>query len=404
MSSRVLCVQSRSHSPQRFFSVQRPNYYQFHAGIYFDLSIGALTKWTSPSLRVMSITQDPQAQQMRTGFAQPLVFFNFQPFLDLSISRTACNITSLRLRVPGRDVTAFLAAAPNAFPSLARLGLSTGSVRGGQLNKVLSRFDRLEHLALDNCPFLSYRDPEDWVSLGRECALVGVQKAKAREKAIKAWWANNAPVITEGNVGQQAGAPRKAKSGRKGLAAATISIRGANAPSVPVAGPSVASSAEDSTAEEEALLEALQRNLSIRVAPRPTKLRTLTLSAPTPIEAEQDADDSDDNTNDSLEVYREKFTEGWNSGIATLGAIWARMKALNAGRSIVVRLTLGAGPEMPGPKGLRRIEEEYWAELEQGSYPAPSLCFAGLKAIGHAENCGHRATVHRWHDKDFLDM
>ncbi|KAL5533550.1 hypothetical protein ACEPAG_10 [Sanghuangporus baumii] len=387
--------------------VQRANYYHFLKGAYFDPTISAIASWPLSSLHTLSIVQDPSMHQV--SFAQPLVFFNFKPLLTLSISPAAHNITSLCIRIPGRDVGPYLAVAPKSFPALKVLDLSTGNIKGAQFERILARFDRVQHVRLDSCALLAGREPDEWAALGKDCALTGARRARERERALRAWKEAQEQRIRPSQE-QTAAQNRisKARAGRKGLSTATLSLRGASEPTLPTS--------ESSTSTSDIPpVDPLVLQRKIRVAPLPPSLLTLTTTALPPLIPDQPLQDHHGPAvalNDHHTELRKSFAEGWESGISQLRSTWTRLRSFSQNNNThVMVLTPGAPPEGSALDGLEEVNEEGWKKLEAGSYPPPVLCFAdevqshdGHPGKLHLAGCGHQITETMWGHPEFLGM
>ena len=208
-------------------------------GAYFDSTLLAISRWPTVSLPTLSIIQDPIEcpSVPKPAFAQPLVFFQLDPCLSILIHSTALSpsLTSLRIQIPTRQVARYLCtAAPYTSrnpiispipPNLEFLDLSTCGILVNELDILLVYFTSLQHVILDGCAILrgDLHDGE-CNALGKRCALVGVRRAKEREKSLKIWLESRD--TTDGNDGSTGlnGLSRKAKRGRKGLATSTISF------------------------------------------------------------------------------------------------------------------------------------------------------------------------------------
>lgn len=388
------------------FSVQRANYYHFLKGAYFEPTIAAIANWPSSSLHTLSIVQDISAHQ--GPFAQPIVFFTFQPLFKLSISPAGAHITSLRIRVPGRDVGPFLAVAPKSFPALKALDLSTGKIKGAQLDRLLARFDRVQHVRLDMCALLAGREPAEWAALGKDFALSGARRARDRERSFKSWReAQEQRMNPQQEEGTAQNRVSKVRGGRKGLATATLSLRGASEPTFPSAGLNTSSSEKPPVDPS-----ILQRK--IRIAPLPPSLRTLSTTAPPPLipgQPTQDDHELAQTISEHYTAFSKAFAEGWESGIAQLRSTWSKLRSFTRQGDVhIMVLSPGAATEYDALDGLEEADEERWKNLEAGRYPPPVLCFVGETRSGsdeeelHPEGCGHRVTERTWGDPDFLHI
>lgn len=303
------------------------------------------------------------------------------------------NVTCLRIRVPARDVAPFLTVSPQSFPSLHTLDLSTGNIKSAQLARLLARFDRIRNMRLDACALLAGREPGEWAALGKDCALTGARRAREREKALKAWREEQLEPAQQQVIPHRS----RARAGRKGLATATVSIRGASETVIPTPTrphPSGASGSE--TAQS---IDPVHLYRKIRINPLPSSLLTLTVTAPPPLPGTDLAP--------HITALRKEFIEGWEAGINQLRATWTRLHTSARHNVQVMILGPGAEPEAPGLDGLEELNEEGWNALEDGNYPAPIICLAGESENGqygelHADGCGHRITQAMWGDPRFL--
>ncbi|KAI5120587.1 hypothetical protein M0805_002537 [Coniferiporia weirii] len=407
--------------------VLKANYYQFLKGAYFDSTLSALSRWPSSSLETLSIVQDPHVGQVH--FAQPLVFFTFQPLAALSTSPVSAHISALRLRIPARDVVPFIAAAPRAFPALTALDLSTGNIKDAQLARLLTRFSRVQHVRLDACSLITAREgvvgpavaagaaDSEWATLGRSCALAGARRAKEREKALKAW--REALDAAVGPAHAQDAQPQRsrARAGRKGLATAAISLRGATG-FVPVVLTPAAPVPSSSTPSNMLPHEALQK---IRVVPAPPSLLTLCTTASTPAPALVDAPAAEAGAGEApgaalgadtaaaaarRSAARAEFARGWAEGITTLRAMWLRLRTSQQNGTVRVMAlsedgSMGAQGE--GIDGLVDLED--WTELDKAEWPCAVLCLAGegsAEGAVHVEGCGHDVTRDMWRSDNLV--
>lgn len=377
--------------------VQKATYYQFLKGAYFDSTLVALSRWPSGFIPTLSIVQDPLDQQeQKQTFAQPIVFFRFDLSVFLRSPALSPALTSLRLRVPCRPVARSLCSAAAANDSsnsssnlplvgLKFLDLSTCGVLENEVDTIMVRFPSLQHLILDGCQIMrgDLRDGE-WNALGRRCALVGVRRAKDREKVLKAWLESSTVVETIGSdaapaMGQDPNRGRKVKGGRKGLATATISFRKPD--------PVVPSSLSRPPVPQTRVGQAKKK---IRILPPISRLVSLSIAL------------SSMHTPDKYPTLRAEFEEGWAEGVAVLAITRSRLRrsAGNGVRIMKFTKSVNADDEEPeheeGLDGLEDVDpfdpEAIELSREDGlsSHDPPILCFAGPARAGlHEDNCGH---------------
>ncbi|KAF8808049.1 hypothetical protein BYT27DRAFT_7098156 [Phlegmacium glaucopus] len=381
--------------------VQNANYYQFLRGAYFDSTLLAISRWPTVTLPTLSVIQDPLEPQIvqKQAFAQPFVFFQLDPCLSVLIHSTALShsLTSLRIQIPARQVArALCTPAASDDPSIALippnlvfLDLSTCSVLGNELDMLLVYFTSLQHIILDGCGILrgDLHDGE-YNPLGKRCALIGVRRAKEREKSLKIGLeSRNIPVATGGNHGSTVGTgangpPRKAKPGRKGLATSTISLR---TPSTNSTASSSSSSSTPSLPKDRAAKPSKEKVIpKIRILPPLPCLLSLSLTLPATIKT------------DNYPIIRAEFEAGWGEGIAQLAVTRARMRTSACNGMRVMRL-VGKGDSewdeeefKEGLEGLVDIDPDDGDAFGMCEAQAPVLCFAGAGRDGdHEINCGH---------------
>ncbi|KAF8628261.1 hypothetical protein AX15_004032 [Amanita polypyramis BW_CC] len=396
--------------------VQKATYFQFLKGAYFDSTLAALSKWpqTSP-LPVLSIVQDPLDAALATAhprqsFAQPIVFFRLDVYLSVLLhSRTmARSLNAFRLRIPTRPVARPLCTTPPPVrpnedrinlqqyfqnlnlgewrsgdmsrtpPMLKYLDLSTCGVLEGEVDMILMRYHTLEHLVLDGCSVLrgEFREGE-WAAMGKRCALIGVRRAKEREKKVKAWLETQ--IRSENTVAEDedaAGGPAAAvearlpRRGRRGLASATISLREREPRRY---GPSALAPTSGGTPR-------------IRILPPLPTLRSLSTTLSPPVRAEKHA------------AIESEFEAGWIEGVAQLGVARARVWTSVGSGVRVVQFSRGSAGEEEGLEGLEEVEGMEMEARER--LGAPVLCLVGAGADGHADKCGHEMGKQIWKEWD----
>ncbi|CAA7268067.1 unnamed protein product [Cyclocybe aegerita] len=391
--------------------VQKATYYQFLKGAYFDSTLLAISRWPSSHLPTISIVQDalePEVIQ-KHAFAQPLVFHRLDYTLSIFLHShgVSRSLKALRFRIPGRPIARSLCSPvptpPNsdfnlskAPASLEFLDVSTCGVLESEVDTILVRFTALKHLILDGCAILrgELLDGE-WNALGKRCALVGARRAKEREKALKAW----AEVVklsaasVSATTGSDAPAERrtatknlkKAKRGRKGLAAATISLRNQDYSDRPAAASSRVQSEGQRTEEKN------KPPSKIRIFPSLPTLKTICVTVSPAIKP------------DKYSMIRAEFESGWAEGVALLSVTRARQRASARNGFRIMRIVASDETDEedyePSLKGLEDVgmddEEVFAMKLEDGSevleMTAPVICFCGSEREEfHEPNCGHR--------------
>ena len=382
----------------RFASTEGESY----QGAYFDSTLIAISRWPPSALATISIVQDPvpPEEQSRPSFAQPIVFFRLQPSVSALIhsESLSSSLTSVRLRVPLRPVASALcllasvSLAPDApslsIPELEFIDLSTSAVLEQEIDNFSVHFKTLKHLILDGCGLSTMREGE-WSAIGKRCALAGVQRAREREKTLKAWLETWLTAATVGNDDVLADAAadlnihsKKPRRGRRGLATATISLRSSS--------PDAASPSRPSF---------LKRKIEIpkiRILPPLPTLTTLSMAASS-IKP------------DVYPVLIAEFEAGWAEGVAQLAVTRARLRASASNGVRVVRFMEGSESNSQdggreGFEGLEDINKDDQAAfdmpVETGDgrdiYQAPVLCLAGDAEVGHTEGCGHAVASRIW--------
>lgn len=306
------------------------------------------------------------------------------------------SLTSLRIQIPARPVTRSLCTAaaysavgnpltPLIPPDLVFLDLSTCGVLENELDMLLVYFTSLQHIILDGCDILrgSLHDGE-YKALGKRCALVGVRRAREKEKSLKSWMESRI-TTDDGSTGGSIGPTRKTKPGRKGLSTATLSFR------TPSTNPITLLESTLSLAKEKDTVAKSKKVIpKIRILPPLPCLLSLSVTVPATIKT------------DDYPIIRGEFYTGWAEGIAQLTAIRARMRT-SAGNGVrVMRLVCKGGSEESddeeeGLEGLVDIDpDDLDAFGTDSGLQAPVLCFAGPNRDGeHQSNCGH---VTGWRD------
>ncbi|CUA67404.1 hypothetical protein RSOLAG22IIIB_03047 [Rhizoctonia solani] len=174
--------------------VEKATYMPFLKGAYFDSTIVQLSKWPATEdnhIKNLSITQDTISYSAHIKFAQPLAFFSFKPLTDLAVSPIGQHLRALRISVPAKPVITYIGSITNSFPRLNFLDISTIALPPPNAERaigtLLSRLIRLRHVIIDRNAGPMPRDSSGWASLGRACALAGVERAKEKEQQIQEW-------------------------------------------------------------------------------------------------------------------------------------------------------------------------------------------------------------------------
>jgi hypothetical protein len=355
-----------------------------------------LSLWPSTGLPTLSIVQDPlESITTPQTFAQPIVFFRLEPIGRFACSPLASTLTSLRLRLPRRQVVKHMLPAPNALPALLHLDLSTCRIDHNDVGILIMRLPNLHTLTLDGCGTVhggGEQAGEEWFALGRAVALAGHVRARNREKEIRAYYEKLVAEEKEKNVVNTNIAPvpasraKKAKKGRKGVATSTISLRdkpGASTSSQPraqpVPSPATIGSKQDVEDEENSI--DMAKLARVRILPFVAALQSIatTPSAHIPVSA--------------YDTIRSEFERGWTEGITTLNAV---RKRLRGSRATPLMRYARPGEQEYGREsefaleGLVDVKDAEMEELQEGPWTLPTLCLAGPDKEGaHVDNCPH---------------
>ena len=245
-----------------------------------------------------------------------------------------------------------------------------------EVDTIMVHFPSLQHLILDGCLIMrgDLREGE-WNALGRRCALVGVRRAKEREKVLKTWLESSTTV--EGSDaapgGRDPNPDRKVKGGRKGLATATISLRKPDANPSPLSRPLLS---------KRQVGQSKKGYSRIRVLPPISRLVSLSIAL------------SPTHSPDKYPIIRAEFEEGWAEGVAVLAMTRSRLRtsARNGVRVMKFAKSVMADEELEYEEGLDGLEDVDMSGEEDrlSSQDPPILCFAGPARAGmHEDNCGH---------------
>ncbi|TDL28042.1 hypothetical protein BD410DRAFT_712972 [Rickenella mellea] len=377
--------------------VQRATYYQFLKGAYFDSALSCLSKWPNSTLRSLSVIQDPldESATRNNRFAQPLVFFSLEPFTALAGASCVARITSLRVRVPSRNISPFICAPLHPFPGLELLDMSTCNVKAADVETLLASFTKLRHIILDGCSLLrgESRDGE-WHSLGKAFALAGVRRAKDKERKIKEWLSSLATderIVGRGVEAQNQAeilpfepALRNPRRGRKGVANSTISLRASRIR--PMTQPASSDIPVPTTSPE-----AMNSKTKIRVLPPWPSLRSFSTTVLAHALAHPQ--------------MQAEFSSGWAAGISQLAATYARLRTSRANGVRVLRFTdhgttqneLAVLHDLTDADDILSVSGGH--DNMPTKYPGPVLCFGGpSRDCAHVENCGHVAAFAIWDD------
>lgn len=370
-------------------------------GVYYDSVLLAIAKWPPQEMPAISIVQDPQNLNVDTArkpsFAQPIVFFRIDPYLSIMIHSPslAHSMKALRLRIPSRPVARALCVCPGAsrtyyhannypaMPNLEFLDVSTCGMIEAELDMILAHFRNLKHLIIDGCADLRQGE---WAALGKRCALVGVKRARDREKELKAWmeekWVENHETIGSDIEPAQMvdlpsrTIPRRQRPGRRGLATATITLRDHSTEN---------SSRSSSHSRDDIKPKSVVPKT--RILPFVPRLETLAATPTIGIEPSK-----------RLAICAE-FEAGWAEGIAQLAVTRARMRT--SARNGVRLLRFAEDGEnksdpVHGMEGLVDVNSQDEDIFATALSTAPNLCLAGRGGDEHVAGCGHTIARNIW--------
>lgn len=258
-----------------------------------------------------------------------------------------------------------------------------------ELDMVLARFRNLKHIVMDGCAVLRAELRQgEWGALGKRCALVGVKRARDREKELRAWleekWVAESYETLGGDVGpaQMIDVParteaRRQRPGRRGLAMATISLRDrpfgdmnqapylSRDPSVPK--PSIPKT---------------------RILPFVPRLETLAATTTVEIEPTRHS------------AIRAEFEAGWAEGIAQLAVTRARVRTSSRNGVRLLRFSEDSRNQnnsTHGMEGLGDVDANDDESFTVTNNTTPILCLAGPKRNEHhVVGCGHSIAWGIW--------
>lgn len=255
-----------------------------------------------------------------------------------------------------------------------------------EIETLLARFTKLRHLILDGCGMKRLEAVDgEWFALGKNCSLVGVKRAKDRERKLKVWLEANAvrsavidneQSVAEGVQLNGQDGIRRRRPGRRGLATATISLRETSGRdiSLPPVRPSVA----------------IAQVTKIRILPPLPTLTSLAIATSSGIPPDRYLD------------IRTNFERGWTEGLAQLMATRRRLRQSWQNGIRVVRFAKEGSMSEEGLDGL--VDMDSGNEIDFSSATAeagkiPLLCLAGAgRKDDHVEDCGHMIGWDIWKD------
>ncbi len=298
-----------------------------------------LASWPLAELPTISVVQD-LLDSPTTSCVQPLIFFHLYNLSVLASSPLLSRTHALRLRIPGRLIACLLHAGrqPPPLPLITFLDLSTSRVRIEDAHSLLRGLPHLRHLVLDHCGLLEDADEPDWGAFAYHGML-----------------ACNGLALEE-TVNEQ-------------LAA----LGGASFTGYP-------------------------RQREVRILPRASALRTLSLSVPAHVDA------------DARHVLLDAFRHGWAEAVALFNRlVCAARRSRSEEGVLMLRFPLPgeAGNVLreyvfPGMVVVNDDEEFERLTMVRDEKDCPVVCLAGQNGRGegieHAEGCGHSIGWDIWED------
>ena len=377
-------------------SVKRVNYLQFLKGAYFDSSVDVISTWPKGRLHRLSLVQELPNDFNGLGFAQPLVFFTFKPFVVLSTSIVAGSIRQLRISIPSRDIVPFITSQLDSLKSLEMIDVSASLVSVPQIKALLARFPRLRHIIADSCNgFTRIEAMTLWHALGRAFAFAAIERAAELDNKLKThvWLQGSGEnPRPEDELGRR-GAERRIRPGRRGVATATISLREPRVTTV-----------TNGNIQATTSTDRLKTELKVKVLPYPSSLVSISVDAYAKLDTDQGQ------AHALHESFRQRFRLGWDEGVAMLRAIWKRMQISHTRGTTRVFVPQGcvflvhSDDSRPTGKdnelsGCVPVGSTFdWEGLIGYDWPYPTLCCAGSsedKTL-HEQHCGH----FRWDEED----
>lgn len=324
-----------------------------------------------------------------------------------------------------------------SFPSLGLLDLGMCQISERELEAMLMDLQQVHTLILDGCPIVSQRlDALDvgrtealsqWNELGKTLAMIGVKRARTKEKNIKSWIEKQEEVAAGLRAQGVRTTEKKKKSGRRGIANATISLRGAKdnpigpgdlkptaplLPFLPSGGtktkgkkegqPTLPTKKDDSnvkvkpTKKDNSSVKvkplqpssstlkvkrrpaALLKPTNFRMLPAPPSLRSLAVSAPM-------ASVTKPGFKEKYGAIREAFESGWASGVRIMGDNRSRVKTSWWNGVVRVHVTdtkLNNKTQNEGDSGISD-QEDAVGEVPESNSPSSSGSDSDSAARAH---------------------
>jgi hypothetical protein len=187
-----------------------------------------------------------------------------------------------------------------------------GVISDGDIIKIVGHFTGLQHLIVDKCGIFRGEHHEgEWAAFGKQCAIAGVLRARAREKKVKEWLQNIRKRATQGvdNSRPESSShrARHRQRGRRGIANATISLR------EPTTEVTASNSSELQTDISIDMLQRYAKVEKIRIVPSSVGLRSICINS-TPLSSPA-----------VLEFVTAEFERGWGEGLIQLTGIRTRL-------------------------------------------------------------------------------
>ncbi|KAH9023149.1 hypothetical protein EDB85DRAFT_332084 [Lactarius pseudohatsudake] len=304
---------------------------------YYDSVLETLASWPSAELLTISVVED-LVDDPTGSSAQPLSSFH----LDNLSSPLLVLTRVLRLRIPGREIVRSLRPScwRSVLPRITFLDLSTCYLSNLDVSKLLHSLPRLRHLVLDHCNLFDDAHTHNWAVFGHHCMLE--RKDLNLERLV-----NRRLAALGGASGTGGSHPRE-----------------------------------------------------VRILPRVSALRTLSLSVPAHVDA------------DARRVLLAEFRRGWAEAATMFNGIVSAARRSRTEEGVVTYRFPWPG-EVGNALPVRECsfvgmvvvdDDDEFSQLSEvrGAEGYPVVCLAGQsgreEGIEHAEGCGHSIGWDIWED------
>ncbi|KAH8978667.1 hypothetical protein EDB92DRAFT_2095699 [Lactarius akahatsu] len=339
---RYLSLRLRPYEHTCIFPLLQPAFmlpFIFTQFLYYDSLLDTLADWPSAELPTISVVEDLVNDSTRWS-AYPFTAFHLNTLSYFASSPFLARTHALRLRFPTREMVRILRPSRwrSVLPCITFLDLSSSCLSDSDVSKLLHSLPRLRHLVLDQCDLFDDAHTRDWATFARHCMFAG--KDLNLERVV-----NRRLVAVDGASGPGGSHPRE-----------------------------------------------------VRILPRVSALRTLSLSVPAHIDV------------DARRVLLAEFRRGWEEAVAMFSGI---VSAARRSRTEEGVLTY----RFPWPGEVGNALREYsslgvvvvddndeFSRLSGvgNAEDCPVVCLAGQmgreEGIEHAEGCSHSVGWDIWED------